>query len=152
MVIYHVITAYLEKIPHTTAMNKIESITAHILQHAANPSFDVNRLCDDISISHSHLHDVIKSYYGLTPHELIEHVRINYALEYAQSMYSSRIPCYQFGFLTSRTFSRAFERVTGCTPVQWRKKLDSLSDPSAEIMKMKRIIAARLRMNPPDKV
>lgn len=63
---------------------------------------------------------------GMTPHQYLSTLRMNYAVHQLESTaLSVKNIAYSLGFTTTAAFSKAFRRVIGQSPMQFRKRRDS---------------------------
>jgi AraC family transcriptional regulator len=93
------------------------------LKDSCGPSVSVERLAELCGISASHLMRAFKQTTGRTVHSYVESVRIEKA---RQLLVENRLPlkaiATELGFSTASSFSFAFRRATGGTPVSFREQ------------------------------
>lgn len=101
-------------------LRRIESC----LRESCNMSVSVDRLAALCRVSSSHLMRAFKQTTGQTVHSYVEAVRIEKA---RQLLYENKLPlkaiAAALGFSTASSFSFAFRRATGGTPVSFRAQV-----------------------------
>lgn len=101
-----------------------EKIDAAIfyLQDHYQESPRLEELAGMVHLSVSHFARLFKQYTGMPPHEYLINYRIN---EAKKMLRGSEMPlgemAYQLGFADESSFSRSFRKVTGTTPMSFRK-------------------------------
>lgn len=86
-------------------------------------SIRIEKLAGFCHISETHFRRIFSSYMNMGPLEYINLVRIRNACELLRKTDSQVADiAFQCGFSTVSTFNRNFRSVTGCSPVEWRKR------------------------------
>jgi AraC-like DNA-binding protein len=83
-------------------------------------AFDLNGLCDQLSLSPAFLTNVFKDYTGMTPYQFCLHAKINRAkVILSGGECSVKEIAWKVGFEDQFYFSRLFKKKTGYSPTQW---------------------------------
>ena len=86
-------------------------------------SIRIEKLAGICHISETHFRRIFSSYMNMGPLEYINLVRIRNACELLRKTDSQVADiAFRCGFSTVSTFNRNFRSVTGCSPVEWRKR------------------------------
>lgn len=98
------------------------AITKYINENFCNPDFNANNVCEHFNITPSALSMLFKRIYKVGTLDYITTLRIDRAKYYLEST-SKKIDeiSVLVGYSNTRSFSRAFKRVEGVTPGQYRK-------------------------------
>lgn len=100
----------------------LEQIVKIIEDNIADSDFNVNSLCDHLSISSKQLYRKCKQFLNMTPVEYIRYVRLKKAaLLLEQHRFNVSEAMYMVGFNNQSYFSRCFLKEFGVTPQQYRK-------------------------------
>lgn len=100
----------------------LEQIVKAIEDNIADSDFNVNSLCEHLSISSKQLYRKCKQFLNMTPVEYIRHVRLKKAaLLLEQHRFNVSEAMYMVGFNNQSYFSRCFLKEFGVTPQQYRK-------------------------------
>ena len=92
-------------------------------ENIAEPSYNVERLCEDLSMSRPTVYKKIKSLTGLSVVAFIRSVRIKRAAQLLlQDGSSIKNIMYMVGFDNSSYFSARFKKEFGCTPAEYVEK------------------------------
>ncbi len=125
--IYNVLTELLVSLPDhkgngtNDTLLDLEKILVYIQENLMN-NITVKSLATFSSISQYHFIRVFKSNTGYTPHEYIISSRINLAKRMLRSTHQSiNYIANCCGFSSNSSFSVCFKRVTGMSPVMYRK-------------------------------
>lgn len=107
--------------PYRTYINEI---TSYITQNLLNFNFD--RMCEDIHISKYYACHIFKRITGITVMRYVLEKRISLAKIMLLTMEApiSQIAL-ETGFSSFSIFSRAFKRIVGVTPLEYRKSISS---------------------------
>lgn len=96
-------------------------IKEYINLHYSNPSLSVQVLADAFDINPSYLSTRFKAELGIAISDYITQVRIDAAKQLLSTTNITNIDiAHQVGYSTPRTFLRAFQRVEGITPKEYR--------------------------------
>lgn len=86
-------------------------------------SIRIEKLAEFCHISETHFRRIFSSYMNMGPLEYINLIRIRNACELLRKTDSQVADiAFRCGFSTLSTFNRNFRSVTGCSPVEWRKR------------------------------
>lgn len=100
----------------------LEQIVKTIEDNISDSDFNVNSLCELLSISSKQLYRKCKQFLNMTPVEYIRHVRLKKAaLLLEQHRFNVSEAMYMVGFNNQSYFSRCFLKEFGVTPQQYRK-------------------------------
>ena len=100
----------------------LEQIVKTIEDNIADSDFNVNSLCELLSISSKQLYRKCKQFLNMTPVEYIRYVRLKKAaLLLEQHRFNVSEAMYMVGFNNQSYFSRCFLKEFGVTPQQYRK-------------------------------
>ena len=98
----------------------VERARAAVEARLADPDFDVATLGREVGLSRSQITRRLKDAAGTTPAKLIEAVRLDHAAALLDAR-AGRVKevAGLVGYRDVRSFSRAFQRATGCAPSEW---------------------------------
>ncbi len=100
----------------------IENINCRIETEYANPSFSIEMLADEIGMSVAYICRIYKQYTGNTIYETLLNKRMEKARQLlGESSESVNTIAAKVGFTTASYFHRAFKRVNGVTPNEYRR-------------------------------
>jgi len=104
----------------------VEKVFELIEQHIGDSSLDVQFLAGKLNISRTSLHNKLTSTMNMSATKFINSVRINKSKELMRTtdLTFSEI-AYKVGFGDSAYFSRIFKKLTGKTPGEFRKSINS---------------------------
>lgn len=88
-----------------------------------NQQFDVNHLMMTLGFSDTYLRELTYKYYGQSPRELIESVRLLRVLTYIDSDIALEVISIKCGFGNYKTFRSAFEKRVGISAAKAREEL-----------------------------
>ena len=78
----------------------------------------------EFAITENQLSEMLSGYTGLSFKEFLTNMRVNNAMELLHKKdFNITEVAYESGFETTRTFNRAFMKIVGCTPTEYRKRL-----------------------------
>jgi AraC-like DNA-binding protein len=98
-----------------------EDLLGYINEHLAE-TISIPDLAEKACLSPFHFIRTFKAEIGYTPHEYILNTRVNAAKFYLKTTKNSlKDIVYSCGFSNESSFSNTFKRLTGFTPVQYRK-------------------------------
>ncbi len=104
------------------------TIFSYIKSQSRSQQFDVNALLNTLSISDTHLRELSRKHFGLSPSELIEAVRLENVLDTIENREHFVNMSENCGFGCIKTFNRAFQKRVGITAAQARKLLLQSND------------------------
>ena len=96
---------------------KIKEIEAIIKKRFRDYQFSVDELAGQVGISGSRLREIVHAEYGVSPHDLIEVLRLKESIKILASENSPTLfeVCKKVGYLNYKTFKKAFKnRVRMC--------------------------------------
>jgi len=103
-------------------------LTKQVIQakYFIDKNFDRAITLDHISkvacLSKFHLVRSFKKIYGVTPYQHLTSLRIKKAKELLQTNLSITAVCYSIGFDSTTSFSGLFKKITGKTPIQFKRE------------------------------
>ena len=100
-----------------------KEILACIKKNYRNPNFDINTLHDSTKESASNSRFVFKQEYGCSLQDILEIVRVAYALKWLADNREIEAIYRNVGFATPKTLRDAFRRRFGCSPSKCRALL-----------------------------
>lgn len=104
----------------------IRKISSVILENISNSELDVESLCLQIGMSKASLYRKLKAITGESTNEFIQNFRLKYA---ARLLSDTDRPvsdiAYDVGFSDPYYFSRAFKKLFGLSPKQWRQSQEN---------------------------
>lgn len=105
---------------HTHHRDHLENLWKRVMQEPAR-KWTIGSLAREAGLSRSHLHFLMKRLYGVSAMEKVTRLRIEWAI---QRLYdpSEKIAAIadEVGYDTPYSFSRAFKRIVGISPLQYR--------------------------------
>ena len=105
----------------------VERAKAYVESNIQNTEIDVSDFARYMNMSQSALFSACKRYLGYTPNLYIQTVRIKYAMKIMGESPQTNISdiAYRCGFVDPKYFSRAFKKITGQTPTEYRNQAHS---------------------------
>ena len=86
-------------------------------------SFDLKKLSDEYAFHPTHIIRCVKNKYGLSPLQLLLHIRIQKAKELlTYTNFSINKVAISVGFDDNAYFTKQFKRIIGTTPTNYRKQ------------------------------
>lgn len=112
----HLLIALCKHIQSTGNMEKKnepleERIVSYIHKNVTRP-VTIDELCRQFNISRSYLTRIVRNHCGLTPHQYLLYMRVQYAKSIVATGAALRDACYQSGFGDYSTFLRTFKKYT----------------------------------------
>ncbi|MBK1442192.1 response regulator [Parapedobacter sp. ISTM3] len=102
----------------------LEALVAQIMKHLENPALNAGILEEALSMSKMQLYRKLKTISGMTPSEFIRHVRLKQATHLlATTELTVTEIFYQIGFNNQSYFFREFKKHYGCSPNEYRSRL-----------------------------
>lgn len=110
-----------ERVENITVKGNDEQLMDRIMKsvnlHLGNSEFTVDILCEEVGISHAHLHRKMKELTGLSPSEFIRNIRLEQAARLlAEQKLNVTQVAYAVGFNTQSHFSTVFRKHFGKSP------------------------------------
>lgn len=101
----------------------MRKVADEINRHLSDPELNVERLCENIGMSRTHLNRKMKEVFGYSPSEFIRNIRMKKACELLENpdVDISQI-AYSVGFTSQAHFSTSFKKMSGVTPTEYRLK------------------------------
>lgn len=110
-----------EVYPHKDITEKIRLSKSYLEKHYAE-NLGINDLAAKACISRFHFIRIFKKYYGQTPNQYLQDVRIKNAKKLLLKNLSVDKVCSAVGFESKTTFTCLFRKSTGLTPIAYRNK------------------------------
>ena len=107
--------------PHKDITEKIKASKNFIDKHFSE-NITVSELASKAYISRFHFIRLFKKYYGQTPNQYLQEVRITKAKKLLLKNITVEKVCTSVGFESKTTFVTLFKKMTGKTPVAYRSK------------------------------
>ena len=107
--------------PHNDLTRKIISSKLFIDKHFAD-DIDLNAIASEAHVSKFHFIRLFKKYYGKTPNQYLQEIRIENAKKYFKKGKTIDQVCAAIGFTSKTTFISLFKKLTGKTPLAWQNK------------------------------
>ncbi len=102
------------------AKQLIEKVTSYIDLNYADSQLSVNGIAEHLNVNMSYLSRVFKNGTGKGILEYINEARVHAACKYLEQGYSVKESSELVGYYTQRSFQRAFEKVMGVKPGQYK--------------------------------
>ena len=113
--------ARLEQAPSDASETLIQQIEQYLQVHYCEPEFTVQKAASQFNLSMSNLSHYFKSHTGVTVSDYVESLRLNLAQKLlAETDKSVSEISALVGYLQSASFMRAFKKVLGVSPTNWR--------------------------------
>ena len=101
----------------------IRKVAEVVFEHLAESEFSVEDLCLGVGMSKATLFRKLKALTGQSTNEFMQTTRLKYAARMlAQTDKPVSEIAYEVGFSDPYYFSRAFKKLFGLSPKQWREK------------------------------
>ena len=103
----------------------IRQVIDYVKENMANPSLKIDDIAMEVGMSRSVLYSKIKTETGMTPVDLVRHIRLLRAQKLIKNSNEtlSQI-AYGVGFSDPKYFSKVFKKEVGMTPSEYRDKED----------------------------
>ena len=112
----------------TRSLYPHDDLTKHIIQSKLyidkhfSENINLNKIAAKALVSKFHFIRVFKKYYGRTPHQFLQEVRIEKAKQLLQKGKAIDEVCYAIGFASKTSFISLFKKMTGKTPLAYQNK------------------------------
>jgi len=107
--------------PHDDLTKQIKAAKLYIDTHFSD-EINLDKIAGKALVSKFHFIRVFKKYYGRTPHQYLQEVRIEMAKKILQKRKSIDEVCNAIGFKSKTSFISLFKKMTGVTPLAYQNK------------------------------
>ena len=107
--------------PHDDLTNQIIQSKLYIDKHFSG-NINLDKIAGTAFLSKFHFIRLYKKYYGRTPNQYLQEVRIANAKKFLQSGKSIDEVCMAVGFESKTSFAGLFKKMTGITPFAFRNR------------------------------
>ncbi len=102
----------------------VRKVRRAVEAHLDDAEFNVEGLCKEISMSHSHLHRKLSALTGCSATKFIRNIRLAKAKELLENQHLTITSvAFDAGFNDPGYFGRVFKQEFGMTPVEWRDRM-----------------------------
>lgn len=113
----------LEQVPEDEPTTLIQQIEQYLQQHYCEAEFTVQKAAAYFDLSMSNMGHYFKSHTGVTVSDYVESLRLNLAQTLLRDTDKSIAEISaQVGYLQPASFMRAFKKVLGVSPTNWRNE------------------------------
>ena len=112
----------------TRSLYPHDDLTKHIIQSKLyidkhfSENINLDKIAAKAFVSKFHFIRVFKKYYGRTPNQYLQEVRIDKAKKLLQKRKTIDEVCYAVGFTSKTSFISLFRKMTGKTPLAYQNK------------------------------
>ena len=107
--------------PHDDLTKQIIQSKLFIDKHFSE-NINLSKIAGKAMVSKFHFIRLFKKYYGRTPNQYLQDVRIEKAKQLLQKGKTIDEACYAIGFTSKTSFMSLFKKTTGKTPLTYRNK------------------------------
>ena len=107
--------------PHDDLTKQIKAAKLYIDTHFSD-EINLGKIAGKALVSKFHFIRVFKKYYGRTPHQYLQEVRIEMAKKILLKGKSIDEVCNAIGFKSKTSFISLFRKMTGVTPLAYQNK------------------------------
>ena len=122
-------TFYSDEVTRLTrSLYPHDDLTKHIIQSKLymdkhfSENINLDKIAGKAMVSKFHFIRVFKKYYGRTPNQYLQEVRIEKAKKLLQKRKTIDEACYAIGFTSKTSFISLFKKMTGQTPLTYQNK------------------------------
>ena len=122
-------TFYSDEVARLTrSLYPHDDLTKHIIQSKLyidkhfSENINLSKIAGKAMVSKFHFIRVFKKYYGRTPNQYLQEVRIEKAKQLLQKGKTIDETCYAIGFTSKTSFISLFKKKTGKTPLTYQNK------------------------------
>jgi AraC-like DNA-binding protein len=116
----------LEQINATVALPAYQYVQIRqsraLMEQSLAEDLNLERMAAAAAMSRFHFIRIFQRVYGLTPRQYLRDLRIHRAKTLLQSGLPVTTVCYEVGYSSLPTFSRAFKRGTGLSPQAYQRQ------------------------------
>jgi AraC-like DNA-binding protein len=106
--------------PHDDLTKQVIQSKVFIDKHFSS-EISLDMIAAEAHISKFHFIRLFRKYYGCTPNQYLQEVRINKAKKLLQSGRSLDVVCMAVGFTSKTSFIALFKKMTSITPLRFQK-------------------------------
>ncbi|MBI1227068.1 MAG: helix-turn-helix domain-containing protein [Bacteroidetes bacterium] len=107
----------------------VKKLRRAVEAHLDDAEFNVESLCKEIGMSHSHLHRKLSAVTGCSASKFIRQIRLSKAKELLEDPnLTITAVAFDSGFNDPGYFGRVFKQEFGMTPVEWRERLQGVEN------------------------
>jgi len=107
--------------PHDDLTKQIKAAKLYIEKHFSE-DINLDKIASKALVSKFHFIRVFKRYYGRTPNQYLQEVRIEMAKKNLLKRKSIDEVCDEIGFKSKTSFISLFKKMTGVTPTAYQNK------------------------------
>ena len=107
--------------PHDDLTRQIKAARLYIDKHFSE-DLNLDKIAGKALVSKFHFIRVFKRYYGRTPNQYLQEVRIEMAKKLLLKRKSIDEVCNEIGFKSKTSFISLFKKMTGVTPLAYQNK------------------------------
>ena len=116
----------------------LKGIEIFIREHLHDKQFCVDYISQKLEISHSYLREIIWMQYNVSPHKLVETIKLEIAIELiATSEYNNFQICNLTGYHNLKTFYQALKKRLQMTPGECKQIFKHCKDLEGETKNLK---------------
>lgn len=113
--------------PHDDLTKQISDSKLYIDKHFSE-DINLDKIANKALVSKFHFIRLFKKYYGRTPNQYLQEVRIEKAKKLLQKRNSIDEVCNAIGFASKTSFISLFKKMTGLTPIAYQNKKSNFGE------------------------